>query len=137
MKSLLTVSIGLFLLFLSSCFDKLEPSPPCFLDGQEENTEGSEVSVNVCCEPGGEGDRFCRQFFQERGLGELSVLAECTEQSYCKLCEVEANCSCLSNRDCAADEECLVSDQADVCRDVFGDQLQSRKCILCMSPTDM
>ena len=122
----------LIYLFFTSCFDKIETDPPCFLDGSEKTEQSDEVSVNVCCEQGSEGDNFCKDFFQEQGYGTISGLAQCTEQSYCQLCQIGQNCACLSNRDCASTEQCTISESQESCQETFGNAFQSRRCIMCI-----
>ena len=123
--------IAVFML-CTSCFDQVETQPPCFLDGSEESETVNEVGVNVCCEPGSIGNDFCRDFFKEEGYGSISQLAQCTEQSYCQLCEIGQNCACLSNRDCGATEQCTISESQESCKDTFGSGFQSQRCIMCI-----
>lgn len=127
-------SIHLHLLFLPlcllSCFDDVNKRPPCFIDGDVEG-EGNEVSLNICCEPGTQGDSFCKDLFVGRGESTLSELAQCTDQGYCKLCEIGVNCACLSNRDCADGTSCIVSDDSMNCNEQLS-SFEGQRCAICL-----
>ena len=116
--------------YVISCFDDIGERPPCFIDGDIEG-EGSEVNLNVCCEPGSQGDNFCKDTYKERGEARLSELAQCTDQGYCRLCEIGVSCACLGNRDCEEGTSCTVTDNAMSC----GEQLSSfegQRCAICL-----
>lgn len=124
------VLVLLLATLFSSCFDDIENRPPCFVDGNIEG-EGDEISLNVCCEPGSQGDRFCKDLYQDRGEARLSELAQCTDQGYCKLCEIGVTCSCLSNRDCSEGKSCTVTDFSQSCEEQLS-SFEGQRCAICL-----
>jgi hypothetical protein len=124
--------ISLVCLMTASCLDSVEDDPPCFLDGKDDNENTAEVSINICCTQDSEGDTSCRDLFANEGYREISQMAYCTETGYCKLCEIDVDCACLSNRDCGPDQRCLISDDPNQCSDQLDMDSSSQRCALCL-----
>lgn len=116
-----------------SCFDEVESSPPCFLNGQESSRSSAEVSVNLCCEVGATGDKACQEaFFESESISTtISSLARCVEPGYCALCEVGVNCACVGPRDCLSAQSCAVTDDVSICREQFGEGFTGQRCAYC------
>ena len=119
-----------------ACFDDLNTTPTCFKEGQTRSTEATQFEINVCCEPGVEGDSFCASFFEMEGYAPIAALSYCTEQNTCHLCEIGENCACLNNRDCTDNpgEVCKVIDDTDLCKTNFGEDFADKRCAVCTSP---
>ena len=118
-----------------ACFDDVKSEPPCFKEGQTRNAEASQFEINVCCEPGVEGDSFCASFFEAEGYAPIAALSYCTEQNTCHLCEIGENCACLNNRDCQSGEVCKVIDDTDLCKtSLENPDFADKRCAICTSP---
>ena len=123
--------IGLSLTLLS-CIDDVKTNPPCFYQGMSQETQSESYELNVCCEPGDEGDLFCADYFKELGYTPATPLAYCSEDLRCRLCEIGKNCQCLNSNDCGSNEICTLIDQPDECR-AAGLSLpnQEKQCTIC------
>jgi hypothetical protein len=118
--------------FALSCLDQISQEPPCFLDGMEENERSAEISVNICCDNGSDGDTFCRGLFTSEGYGTISQLGRCSDEGYCKLCEIGVDCSCLSNRDCETDKSCTITDETAQCSEQLNSSITAQRCAICL-----
>ena len=123
--------IGLSL-FTPSCIDEVTSTPPCFYQGMSQDIQNLSYELNVCCEPGKEGNLFCADYFKELGYAPAAPLSYCTDSMTCILCDIGKNCECLNSYDCESDEICKRIDDPDQCR-AAGLELVSRerKCSLC------
>ena len=128
-KALLVLSmLGLASYF--GCLDEIDKMPPCFLDGSAKSVMDDVISVNICCDAQSGGARFCKDLFKDEGYGAYSELAQCTEEGYCRLCEVGVDCSCLGDRDCGTDQSCVLTDDPSAC-EVEGRPETPKRCAVC------
>lgn len=128
----LTTFFVLITISLVSCLDQVEEDPPCFLDGMEDKENSNEISQNICCDEGTEGDTFCRELFSSEGYGTISQLGHCSTKGYCKLCEIGVDCACLSNRDCGSGESCTISDDSNLCSEQLSSSVTTQRCAICI-----